>query len=790
MMPSVGIDLTIGPPGSGRTTRMVEVARSACSAGKRVWWVGLPAQRAYVLRRVTEGGYVALGLEFMSAQQMFYRLLTRANRLQPMFVGSAALVRVAEAMRTVMRTFPAPGEARLFARAIAEAKRFGVGPAAYEEQAADPEQRRLAEVYRAYEELKEAWDYDDVRLAAVELAAGGQLACEAEVVIVDGLREIGPLELQLLTALAERTQVHVNLGLPPPTMEASRVLDVVHPVAVERYAAPNPVSEARWVMRSVKRDLAEGGFRPLDLAIIAAPGRARAVAALADEYLVPLMDESPLALVDRPLGQRLVDLLELPEHPTAARLLAVDELRPLAAAALEHGVAGVEAVDALALALGLRDSWRGWLTRLEVEGDSVAWGRRLLQEVVGAGGELPREFEESALAKAQEAARLGAAGPGFRAWWAALLQDSRTARRENAGVALLTATAASGRRWRKAYVVGAVEGAFAAGEGEDYFVPEEQRADLADAFRHNALPRRFQGRAELVAAELLTRADHLVITAPLAGQEGQLVPDAALLGPEPQELPELPAASPLELEPERPFAAALGTAPLGRPTVERLRRYSECSFRLWGEDTLRRGPDWEEDLPAWRRLVDALLGERNSRLSPERLTHLSARFPEAAGWLGRHAAHLQKLTFNVHMFGGEGRASAALHAALREPGAGEGGGQRAVLYRFVTPGSVATPAEARDYLRGRWTEYYAAYGLLSQSSHDVGRVDVVVWPVFGEPVSAHGRGVGRSFTLGRQRRDWVNDNLPGFLGGRVTPSPGFQCRGCPVFDVCREGVSY
>lgn len=128
---------------------MVALARAACDAGQRVWWVGLPAQRAHVLRRVTAGGYTALGLEVMSGQQAYYRLLTAANRLQPMLVGSARLVRVAEALKEVTGAFPTPGEAHLFARAIAEAKRFGVGADGYAARATDPEQKRFAAVYRA-----------------------------------------------------------------------------------------------------------------------------------------------------------------------------------------------------------------------------------------------------------------------------------------------------------------------------------------------------------------------------------------------------------------------------------------------------------------------------------------------------------------------------------------------------------------------------------------------------------------------------------------------------------------
>lgn len=783
---------------------MVGVAQAASTAGKRVWWVGLPAQRAYVLHRVTEGGFTALGLEYMSVQQMFYRLLTSANRIQPMLVGSAALVRVAEAMRRVAGSFPNPGEASLFARAIAEAKRFGVTAPAYAALAADDEQRRLAEVFAAYEALKGAWDYEDVRAAATRLAREGALECEADVVIVDGLRELPPADVALFQALAEQVEVHVNLDLAPPGLTPTLQLEAQSPVTLQRHVAANPVSEARFVMRSIKRDLAEGGYAPLDLAVLAPASRARALVALADEYGVPLMDESPLALVETPLGRQLVDLLELVDHPTPARLMAVPELRPLAAAALEHRVAGVAALRSLASERGLAEPWQRWLDRLEVSGDPVEWARELLRQVLASEAPLPREFEEGSLEKAQEAARLGTDGPGFRAWWVALLQDSRRARREPAGVALVTATLAAGRRWRKAYLLGAVEGAFEGGESEDYFLPEEQRAQAAEAYRLPLLPRRFQGRGEGLVDHLLTRADQMVVTAPLAGQGGPLVPDVALVGSDPTALPVLPAGSELELELQPGYRAHVGPVPLGNPTAERLRRFRRCSFRLWAEDALQRGPEWEEGLPAWRRLVGDMLGSPGSRLTPARLARLGSEYPEAARWLTLHGTLLQELTFNVRLFGGEGRAAAVLHAAKREPlgapaptrspaaarptGASPTQRQRVRLYRFVAPGSVTDEKEARDYLRERWTEYYAAYGLLNQPGHGVERVDVVVWPVYGDPVSAYGDGVARAFGLAAQRRDWVSEELPRFLAGEVSPRPGFHCRDCPVFDLCREGV--
>lgn len=785
--------LTVGPPGSGRTTLMVEAARAACDAGKRVWWVGLPTQRSYVLSRVTANGYVALGLEVMSAQQLYYRLLTAAGRLRPLVIGSGRLVRVVEALRQVVGALPTPGEAHLFATAIAEAKRFGVSPEQYAANSRDAEQRRFAAVYSEYaSRLQSEWDYDDVRQAAVELAGAdaGGLECEADLIIVDGLRELGPLELRLFQALARRTEVRVTLSSPPPGLRADETLGPEYPVQIERYLAPNPVAEARWVLRSLKHDLLVGGFAPLELALITTESRARAWVTLAEEYGVPLMDETPLALTDSVNGQRLVDLLELADHPTPSRLLALPELRALAGAALSAGVAGSAAIGAVAQQLGMHELWRRWLERLEVSGEPVAWARQLLQEVMAAEDELDPQFVEEVLAKAQEAARLGS-GPGFRAWWAALLRDSRAPRREPVGVALITPNLASGRRFRKAYLTGAVEGAFGAGEREDYFLPEEQRSSSAESFARLGLPRRFQGRLEAVVEELLTRADELVVTAAHADQSGPLVADEALLGASPEPLPPVAAGSLLELARWDGYRASLEAVPLGEPTVERLDRYRVCSFRLWGESLADEDGEWLLEAPAWQRLRRDLyygeLGERNSRLSEERLTTLEDEYPEFAGWLRAHRERLLRLTYNVVLGGRGDNASARLHAAERS-GAGSEAGERATLYRFVEPGAADDAAQARDLLYRRWNEYWAAGLLYEQRARPIERVDIVVWPLLGEPLPLFDGGVPKRHQQVRQARQGVREQLPLFLAGRVKPTPGFQCRDCPVFDLCREGV--
>src|SRR5690606_30048365 len=302
-------------PGSGRTEAMVDVARQACLAGRRVWWICLPAQRAGVFRRITDGGFTALGLEVMSSQQMYYRLLAGPDFVEPkpVVVGTARLMRVANALAASTGSVPAPGEAKLFAAAVAELKRFGLSPTEVATIAAgDVEVGRLAAVFGQYQSaMAGLWDYDDVRAQAVALVAEERfralLADESararaglpDVVVVDGLRELGPLELRLLIDLGASLETHLSLPTLPPGVDADDLdiveLDSREPRKVTRHLAPNDVAEARFALRSLKRDRAAEGYDALDLAVVAPPGTAAALLALADEYGLALVDEAPTA---------------------------------------------------------------------------------------------------------------------------------------------------------------------------------------------------------------------------------------------------------------------------------------------------------------------------------------------------------------------------------------------------------------------------------------------------------------------------------------------------------------
>lgn len=757
--------LLVGPPASGKTGRLLERAQSYLALRKRVWWVCLPAQKAYVYRRATQRGAL-LGLEVLSSQQLYYRLLAASYSLKPILTGPARVALVGEALTIKDGQRVGPGEARLFARAIAEAKRNGVRPE--ELPVANPEARRLQQVYTRYEELKEnwgRWDYDDFRLRALELLEKGTVEVEPDLVVVDGFRELSPLELRLLQALSWQTSVWVGLPEAPPGFAPHEVL-TPRGVSTQTYRAANPVSEARWVLRAIKRDLAQG-LHPLDLAVVAPASRIPALLTLADEYGLPLIDHLPRTAADTPEGRRLLELLELPDYPTPSRLMAIPELAPLGRAALERGLVGLEATTRLAAELGMQDLWTAWLARLappEGYGGLLAWAEELL-DALPEVRHSPRRAR--LLERAYEAQRI-AFGPDFRHWWAALLAETYEPHRPPGGVAVLTPNLASGQRWKKLYLTYAVEGAYSTGEEEDYFIPEEWRVRPLEA----GLPRRFLGRDRRMLQELKTRADEVVITYPEAGQEGPLQPEPALVGELlPPRLPELPAASRLELAQNGGYRPPFGQLRLGTPLVEDLRHYRECGFQFWAQQFTGD----EGSLEWWQHWIREL--RKAGKLVPARLEALAQQFPQTEGWMRHHYALLSELELGFVLQAKSMDLRARLDGVLRK-------GNEAHIYRFVAP--ETPPEEASKQVRDRWSERWAAAYLLSAFPGRIRQVSLWAWPVLGQPVRVYDKPIG-----------WLGKPLKGLLAdvqqayaqyktGAVEPRPGYRCLRCAVRDACRE----
>ncbi len=828
----MAVNWVVGPPGAGKTHVATEVACAAAAAGRRVRWLGLPTQRAHVLRRLVRAGPL-LGVEVVTLQQLAYAVLAADGAARHQLVGTARLALVAEALLARDGVLPTPGEASLFAAGIAEAKRYGLEPEALAGAAAGGargvagvagEIERLADVYAAYERLKgDDLDYDDVRREAwrrTSAATTERIAAlvGADVLVVDGMRELAPDDLAWLRRLADGVEVWVTASVAPPALVLAdaasvRVLEA-RPNDVVVWRFDNTVAEVRGVLRALARDLAQG-IDPRDLAVVAPPGTARALRALAGEFDVALSEEAPRALVDVSLGRRLADLLDLPTHPTAGRLLAVPALAPIGRRALREGMTGVDAVSRLAAEEGLSDVWRDWQAALTPGADPLAWARRVVAlagdlvveaEGLAAGGDATTEVshrsvdggaiaraQEAALRRAQEAARLTRAAVetvagdgaepvqdgGFRAWWLALLRASSLRERPRPGVALLSPAEAAGRRFRRAYVLSAVAGAYDAGEREDYFVPEDGRTPFAVLARTRGLgggpgelPLRYRGLDPLVRSELRARADEVVLSHADGDRAGPLRPDEALLGRAAGERPpDVATSSRLEARTSMPFSAVDDVTEGGRIGVEGLRRAHECAFRVWAAPLAEDDPRAPWPVRARRALTAA------ETLTPERQQALAALDPGLTPWLVRHEAELGRLRYGVRIEDGPDGSSARLDAVARHP-------DRVRIVRFVLPDE-----DPRDLLRPdrRWSELWAADVLRRRYPRQASRVDVVAWPLGGDPIDLTPDGVDtRELETKRRRvRGDVESALQRWRAGPPRPRPGYRCGACPVIDVCR-----
>src|SRR5690554_6977886 len=81
------------------------------------------------MRRLTEQAPVAMGVEFMSTQQLYMRLLTVNGIAYPPMPNTERIAVVGRAITLGDEHLtPGPGEANLYAAAIAEAKRHNLGP--------------------------------------------------------------------------------------------------------------------------------------------------------------------------------------------------------------------------------------------------------------------------------------------------------------------------------------------------------------------------------------------------------------------------------------------------------------------------------------------------------------------------------------------------------------------------------------------------------------------------------------------------------------------------------------
>jgi superfamily I DNA/RNA helicase len=515
---TVRAQLLTGPAASGKTSSAVARALELATAGERVIVLTLPGQRAQWLERLAQAG-ASLGVEVTNLQNIAYRILDRMGENRSIVLNPGRVALTARVLENILKRNVNPGEARLYARAIAEFKRNLVAPLESEEAY----QHILFQVFHAYQhelELGMLQDLDDVRIRTAQLLSTNPQALNAHL-IIDGYRTFNPSELRVfcaLASLAKTTLVTLPSGLPDTHSEAwahpllrselERVASAFNAktrylhakgkpwagmpktTRLETYA--NPVEEARGVLREIKQRL-QNGTPSQDICIlIPHPAIARVLEALGREYGVPIAPETSGSILETPNGRQLEALLRAPARDYPARdLRTLAALEPdvlvLAEKLEQNGIAA--GLDAYALVCDDPNALAA-LERIKqiaqppASGSSeqlIHWFETLLERHFKDAS-----FCDTAKVIAREAARIlgnqaQVQGSVFTDWVQSLLSSVTVAHEDlGRGVAVLNAEEASGRRFKISFVMGATDGAYKASDGEDFFIPEEQRGKLEE----------------------------------------------------------------------------------------------------------------------------------------------------------------------------------------------------------------------------------------------------------------------------------------------------------------------
>ena len=620
--------LITGPAASGKTRAAVHYAQSCATKRERVIVLTLPSQRSQWLSSLASQG-ASLGVEVTNLQNVCYRMLDRLGENKAVVLNPGRIALTARALEFVLERRVSPGEARLYARAIAECKRFSAVPHA----TGDAYQDTLARVYAEYTRLLEQFelqDLDDVRIRATRLLNAQPLELGAHL-IVDGYRSFAKSELEairVLAAIAQSAVVTLPSGAPDTMREAwahplrhaeleaiAQGLNAVHqrlegtgkpwrglPVTVQQGAYPNPVSEARAALRRVKQ-LLHSGVRAQRVAIVVPhPALIRVLEALAREYAVPVAPESLGSFLETADGRVIDALLSAPAREYPAR-----ELRTLAR--LEPSLSRLaDALEARGIAAGgaayplLMDDPQALsaLERIEAlaapahgtPAQLLEWFEALIEGVVG-----DLSLRDSARVTGREALRILGGdvvdGAVFTDWLRSLLGTVSVPHPDaGRGVALLSSDEISGRRYQYVFALGVVDGAYRAGELEDFFVPEDERSALTELLRGQpGLPERLAGLEDSALYDVLTRADDAVFISHHRAERGTSLrphPRLAQLGAH-APLEPVVTASPLEYahasvkDALEELILEHGVGGLSVTRAAELERFAQCGLRAWAE---------------------------------------------------------------------------------------------------------------------------------------------------------------------------------------------------------------
>jgi ATP-dependent helicase/nuclease subunit B len=838
------LELLTGPAGSGKTRTAVNRALESAKRGERVIVLTLPNQRAQFLERLAANG-PSLGVEVTNLQNIAYRLLDRLGENRPVVLNPGRVALTARILERTLERSVGPGEARLYARAVAECKRFGFVP----QTTGEPYQDTLAQVYAGYEAalvVSDLQDLDDVRLRLTQLLETQPLELGAHL-IVDGYRSFNPSEVEVIRALsniARSSLVTLPAGSPDTHLEAwahplrpaeiraigSRLNATVKrldgsgkpwaglPKIVRLETYSNPVEEARATLRQIKTLMHEGA-RAQDIAIVIPnPVFVRVLEALGREYTVPIAPETQGGALETPDGRKLEALLAAPARDYPVReLRALSGLEPdlarLADALEQAGVAAGSSAyplvcfdqDALAALERVRTIAQPPETGTAAE--LVAWFEALLERFVRDA-----PFAESARVIAREAARIleptsqtSMTGAGFTDWLRNLLSSLQVTHPDaGRGVAVVTAEEISGRRFDHVFVIGATDGAYKSGDGEDFFVPEEQRDQLEQLLRLiPGLPEKLNGLEDSSFFDVLTRANSsLNVSHPRAERGASLRahPRLTQLGAGSKNSSEPPlTASTLELaaaahQPSAQPRAAWQIKPQSTARANDLERAAQCNLRSWADAVLpaparASGLVTDELLRSWgskmRRAkwkgedtnaLEAVPEEHKDRLASlasgfrARLEQvIEARVPGQPGvdvQLG-YRANLDGIEFTLDGV-----------RFKRDP---SGQIRSTEIFRVLED---ANDGYSQFMNPERQREWWFAHAMAERGSI----VTFWAWDLNNQPKFV--MNLEKPYAQRRLAESLValEETKRALETGSITANPGFHCRLCAQRDVCREAV--
>ena len=82
---------------------------------------------------------------------------------------------------------------------------------------------------------------------------------------------------------------------------------------------------------------------------------------------------------------------------------------------------------------------------------------------------------------------------------------------------------------------------------------------------------------------------------------------------------------------------------------------------------------------------------------------------------------------------------------------------------------------------------WAAGHLLENYQGRIHKVKLYVWPVLGAPIDVIPKGIEYPWRQIKTKQTRARAAFRKFQAGNVEPNPGFRCRECQVFDLCRKG---